>query len=162
MCSYVGASCALPLAHEASGQAVARCVATPRCSRGFNHEWLQCWQMSHAFLCCLPSGLWDSCLFLHSSCRLFGKLVYVRHIPSMPAKFCLSSDTGILNLSMGDSLRHKENHWVCPEGRHLQACWLAGCNLPRVHHWCKGRHLRNWRHQISHADITRVLWASGF
>lgn len=38
MCSYVGASCALPLALEASGQAVARCVTNPRCSRGFSHE----------------------------------------------------------------------------------------------------------------------------
>lgn len=109
MCSYVGASCALPLALEASGQAVARRVTSPRCSRGFNHEWLQCWQMSHAFLCSLPSGLQDLCTFLHSSWLLLGKLVYVRHTPFMPAEFCLSSDIGVPNLWMGDSLRHKKS-----------------------------------------------------
>lgn len=109
MCSYVGASCALPLALEASGQAVARCVTNHSCSRGFNHECLRCWQMSHAFLCCLSSGLQDSCAFLPSSWLLLGKLVCVRHTPFMPAKFCLSSDIGIPNLWMGDSLRHRKS-----------------------------------------------------
>lgn len=129
MCSYVGASCALPLALEASGQAVARCVTKPRCSRGFNHEWLRCWQMSHAFLCSLPSVLRGSCASLHSSWHLPGKLVYVRHTPSMPAKFCLSSDIGRPNLKMRDSLRrkksaeHVQNDDICQHARWQDAIY---------------------------------------
>ncbi|KAF2973865.1 hypothetical protein EK904_004707 [Melospiza melodia maxima] len=137
-------------------KAVARCAAKPRCSHGFSHERLPRWQMSHAFLGCLPSGLGDSCPLLHSAWLLLGKLLYVRHTPSMPADVCLSSGTGMGDNSLRrtKSAEHvqkdnicKRAHWrdAVQQGSFTSNGVGAGWKVPvvqlsveplQLHPWC--------------------------
>lgn len=108
------------------------------------------------FLCCAPSGLQDSCASLRSSWLLLGQLVL-----SCLLNFAFTHIQEYLK-SMGDSLRHRRSVQHVQSDNICKHAHWQGCNLLRELHQCKDRHLRNCRHQIAHADITHVLWVSGF
>lgn len=147
----MGESCALLLALEALGQALARYVSDYKGSRGFNHTSdLSVGTESHILTLYLLQ-FQELDVFLHSTWPFFQQIQSMSDILFLMSTFYFSKT---LDVGIPGWCCRRKNAWLIQN----DSSSLAGDDLLRELYWCvKVRHLMNSRHQIGNIHRNDLL-----